>query len=59
MKTFQEFIQEADISYKAAIPHTVYEKGKPRKLPKGKAMAMRSHSSAGGGSDGSGGDGGD
>jgi hypothetical protein len=59
MKTFQEFIKEAVIVYKNAIPHTVYEKGKSRKLPKGKAMAMRSHSSAGGGSDGSGGDGGE
>lgn len=56
MKTFDEF---KTIAYKGAIPHTVHSQGKEKRIPKGKAVPVRSRSSAGGGSDGSGGDGGE
>jgi len=56
MKSFDEF---KSIAYKGAVPHTVYSQGKSKKILKGKAVPVRSRSSAGGGSDGSGGDGGD
>ena len=46
MKSFDEF---KTIAYKNAVPHTVYSKGK--------AVPVRSRSSAGGNGDGSGGDG--
>ena len=52
MKTFDEF---KIIAYKGAVPHTVYSQGKEKKIPKEKAVPVRSRSSAGGGS----GDGGD
>ena len=55
MKSFDEF---KSIAYKGAVPHTVYSQGKTKKIPKGKAVPVRSRSSAGGGNDGSGGDGG-
>jgi len=55
MKSFDEF---KSIAYKNAVPHTVYSQGKQKQIPKGKAVPVRSRSSAGGGSDGSGGDGG-
>jgi hypothetical protein len=52
MKTFLQYIEELKvIGYKMAKPHLG--------LPKGKAYAKRSSSSAGGGSDGSDGDGGE
>jgi len=53
MKSFKEF--EA-IAYKGAVPHTVYSQGKSKKIPKGKAVPVRSRSSASG--DGAGGNGG-
>jgi hypothetical protein len=53
MKSFKEF--EA-IAYKGAVPHTVYSQGKSKKIPKGKAVPVRSHSSAGGNGDGDGGE---
>jgi hypothetical protein len=59
MKSFEEF---KEIAYKNAIPHTVYSGGKSKKIPKRKAVPVRSRSSAGGngdGGDGSGGDGGE
>ena len=56
MKTFDEF---KTIAYKGAIPHTVHSQGKQKRIPKGKAVPVRSRSSAGGGSDGSGGNGGE
>ncbi len=59
MKSFKEF--EA-IAYKGAVPHTVYSQGKSKQIPKGKAVPVRSRSSAGGDGDsgnGSGGDGGE
>lgn len=56
MKSFDEF---KSIAYKGAIPHTVFSQGKSKKILKGKAVPVRSRSSAGGGSDGSGGDGGE
>lgn len=58
MKSFKEF--EA-IAYKGAIPHTVYSQGKSKRIPKGKAVPVRSRSSAGGNGDsgdGGGGNGG-
>jgi hypothetical protein len=45
MKSFDEF---KTIAYKNAIPHTVYKNGKSKKIGKGEAVPMRSHSSAGG-----------
>ena len=51
MRTYDEFKQ---IAYYGAVPHTVYSQGKSKKIPKGKAVPVRSRSSAGGGSDGSG-----
>ncbi len=59
MKSFKEF--EA-IAYKGAVPHTVYSQGKSKRIPKGKAVPVRSRSSAGGNGDsgdGGGGDGGE
>ena len=55
MKSFDEF---KSIAYKGAVPHTVYSQGKSKKISKGKAVPVRSRSSAGGSSDGSSGDGG-
>ena len=55
MKTFDEFQQ---IAYYGAVPHTVYSQGKSKKIPKGKAVPLRSRSSAGGDGNG-GGDGGE
>ena len=54
MKSFDEF---KTIAYKNAIPHTVYSQGKKKSIPKGKAVPVRSRSSAGNG-DGDGGNGG-
>ena len=54
MKTFDEFQQ---IAYYGAVPHTVYSHGKSKRIPKGKAVPVRSRSSAGG--DGDGGNGGE
>lgn len=54
MKSFDEF---KSIAYKGAVPHTVYSQGKSKNIQKGKAVPVRSRSSAGGGSDGSGGGG--
>ena len=45
MKSFKEF--EA-IAYKGAVPHFVHSQGKTKKIPKGKAVPVRSRSSAGG-----------
>lgn len=58
MKSFDEF---KSIAYKGAIPHTVYSQGKSKKMPKGKAVPVRSRSSAGGNGDSGdgGGDGGE
>lgn len=58
MKTFDEFQQ---IAYYGAVPHTVYSQGKSKRIPKGKAVPVRSRSSAGGDGDGGngGGDGGE
>ena len=53
MKSYDEFKK---IAYKNAVPHTVYSQGKSQSIPKGKAVPIRSRSSAGG--DGDGGDGG-
>lgn len=55
MKSFKEF---KTIAYKGAIPHTVYSQGKSKKIPSGKAVPVRSRSSAGGGDNGNGGNGG-
>ncbi len=55
MKSFDEF---KTIAYKNAIPHTVYAGGKSKKIPKGKAVPVRSRSSAGGDGDGGNGGGG-
>jgi hypothetical protein len=49
MKSFDEF---KTIAYKNAVPHTVYSGGKQKAIPKGKAVPVRSHSSAGGDGDG-------
>jgi hypothetical protein len=56
MKSFDEF---KSIAYKGAVPHTVYSQGKSKQIPKGKAVPLRSRSSAGGNGDGGGGDGGE
>ena len=48
MKSFDEF---KSIAYKGAIPHTVYSQGKSKKILKGKAVPVRSRSSAGGNGD--------
>jgi hypothetical protein len=56
MKSFDEFKK---IAYKNAVQHTVYSKGKEKQIPKGKAVPLKSRSSAGGDGDGSGGDGGE
>lgn len=53
MKSFDEF---KTIAYKDAIPHTVYSDGKQKHISKGKAVPVRSRSSASGGSDGDGGE---
>jgi hypothetical protein len=45
MKSYDEFKK---IAYKNAVPHTVYSGGKSKKIPKGKAVPVRSRSSAGG-----------
>ena len=45
MKSFDEF---KSIAYKGAVPHTVYSQGKQKQIPKGKAVPVRSRSSAGG-----------
>jgi len=55
MKSFDEFQK---IAYKNAIPHTVFRKGKSKRIPRGYAVAIGSHSSAGGSADGNGGNGG-
>lgn len=49
MKSFDEF---KTIAYKNAVPHTVYSQGKEKSVPKGKAVPVRSRSSAGGNGDG-------
>jgi hypothetical protein len=46
MKSFDQF---KTIAYKNAIPHTVYKDGRSEKIGKGKAVAVRSRSSARGG----------
>ena len=59
MKSFKEFQK---IAYYGAVPHTVYSQGKQKRIPKGKAVPVRSRSSTGGNGDsgdGSGGDGGE
>ena len=48
MKTFDEF---KTIAYKGAIPHTVHSQGKQKRITKGKAVPVRSRSSAGGNGD--------
>ncbi len=55
MKSFDEFKTNA---YKNAIPHTVYSGGTTKRIPKGKAVPVRSRSSAGGDGDGGNGGGG-
>ena len=45
MKSFDEF---KTIAYKNAVPHTVYSGGKSKQISKGKAVPVRSRSSAGG-----------
>ena len=45
MKSFDEFQK---IAYYGAVPHTVYSQGKSKKIPKGKAVPVRSRSSASG-----------
>jgi len=54
MRSFDEFQK---IAYKNAIPHTVFRKGKSKRIPRGYAVAIGSHSSAGGSADGNGGNG--
>jgi len=51
MKSFDEF---KTIAYKNAIPHTIYKDGRSEKIGKGKAVAVKSRSSARGGHGGSG-----
>jgi len=51
MKSFDEFQK---IAYKNAIPHTVFRKGKSKRISRGYAIAMGSYSSAGGSVDGNG-----
>ena len=46
MKSFDEFQK---IAYYGAVPHTVYSQGKQKRIPKGKAVPVRSRSSARGG----------
>ena len=46
MKSFDEF---KTIAYKNAIPHTVYKDGTSEKIGKGRAVPVRSRSSARGG----------
>jgi hypothetical protein len=53
MKSFDQF---KTIAYKNAIPHTVYKDGRSEKIGKGKAIAVRSRSSARGGHGGGHGD---
>ena len=48
MKSFEQF---KTIAYKNAIPHTVYKDGKSKKIGKGQAVPIRSHSSSGGDGD--------
>lgn len=55
MKSYDEF---KTIAYKNAVPHTVYRDGKSQKINKGKAVPVRSHSSAGGNGDSGNGGGG-
>ena len=55
MKSFDEFQK---IAYKGAVPHTVYSQGKSKRIPKEKAVPVRSRSSAGGNGDSAGGNGG-
>jgi len=45
MRSFDEFQK---IAYKNSIPHTVFRKGKSKRIPRGYAIAMGSYSSAGG-----------
>lgn len=54
MKSFNEFKL---IAYKSSLPHNVFSQEKQKKIPKGKAVPIRSRSSAGDSGDGSGGDG--
>ena len=55
MKSFDEF---STIAYNKAVPHTAYSQGKQKQIPKGKAVPVRSRSSAGGNGDsGDGGEG--
>ena len=54
MKSFDEF---KTIAYKNAVPHTVYKGGESKRVGKGKAVPVRSRSSAGGNGDGGGDDG--
>ena len=56
MKSFNEF---KTIAYRDAVPHTVYSQGKSKKILSGKAVPIRSRSSAGGNGDGGNGGGGD
>ena len=56
MKSYDEF---KTIAYKNAVPHTVYKNGKSQKIGKGKAVPVRSRSSAGGNGDGGNGGSGD
>ena len=56
MKSFDEFQK---IAYQGAHAHTVYSQGKSKRIPKGKAVPVRSRSSAGGNGDGGNGGGGD
>jgi len=51
MKSFDEFQK---IAYKNAIPHTIFRKGKSKRIPRGYAIATGSYSSAGGSADGNG-----
>jgi len=51
MKSFDEFQK---IAYKNAIPHTIFRKGKSKRIPRGYAIAMGSYSSAGDSADGNG-----
>lgn len=48
MKSFDEF---KTIAYDNALPHIVYKNGKSKKIGKGKAVPIRSHSSSGGDGD--------
>lgn len=58
MKSFDEF---KTIAYKGAVPHTVYSGDESKRVGKGKAVPVRSRSSARGGHGGGhgGGDGGE